>query len=141
MCFVYSITSLFHCRISIEEKKTIIVWRFVLGQSLIFGCNCGNCIVAAKDYQRAVKCYFICTESLADIDLNDPNFKYFTQVHAARCHIMHIHTVPTMAKFASRLQLALSKSATADINLTHVDIEIKMIEDVRCKVNSSFSTF
>jgi hypothetical protein len=37
-----------------------------------------------------------------------------------------------------RLQLALSKSATADINLTHVDIEIKMIEDVRCKVNSSF---
>jgi hypothetical protein len=40
-----------------------------------------------------------------------------------------------------RLQLALSKSATADINLTHVDIEIKMIEDVRCKVNSSFSTF
>jgi RNA-dependent RNA polymerase len=34
--------------------------------------------------------------------LNDPNFKYFTQVHAARCHIMHIHTVPTMAKFASR---------------------------------------
>ncbi len=102
MCFVYSITSLFHCRISIEEKKTIIVWRFVLGQSLIFGCNCGNCIVAAKDYQRAVKCYFICTESLADIDLNDPNFKYFTQVHAARCHIMHIHTVPTMAKFASR---------------------------------------
>jgi hypothetical protein len=40
-----------------------------------------------------------------------------------------------------RLQLALSKSATADINLTRVDIEIKMIEDVRCKVNSSFSTF
>ncbi|CAK9210508.1 unnamed protein product [Sphagnum troendelagicum] len=88
----------------------------------------------AKDYQRAVKCYFICTESLADIDLNDPNFKYFTQVHAARCHIMHIHTVPTMAKFASRLQLALSKSATAGINLTRVDIEVKMIEDVRCKI-------
>jgi len=40
-----------------------------------------------------------------------------------------------------RLQLALSKSATADINLTRVDIEIKMIEDVRCKVNSSFSSF
>jgi hypothetical protein len=40
-----------------------------------------------------------------------------------------------------RLQLALSKSATAGIDLSRVDIEIKMIEDVRCKVNSSFSTF
>ncbi|KAH8966338.1 hypothetical protein BDL97_03G020600 [Sphagnum fallax] len=46
---------------------------------------------------------------------------------------MHIHTVPIMAKFASRLQLALSKSTTADIDLTNANIEIKMIEDVLCK--------
>jgi hypothetical protein len=39
-----------------------------------------------------------------------------------------------MAKFASRLQLALSKSTTADIDLTNANIEIKMIEDVLCKV-------
>lgn len=56
----------------------------------------------AKDYQRAVKCFFICTESLADVDIDDPNFKYFTRIEAARCHIMHIHTVPTLPKFASR---------------------------------------
>jgi RNA-dependent RNA polymerase len=61
-----------------------------------------NALFAAKDYDRAVKCYFVCTESLADIDLEDPSFKFFTRIHAARCHIMHIHTVPIMAKFASR---------------------------------------
>jgi RNA-dependent RNA polymerase len=93
-----------------------------------------NALFAAKDYDRAVKCYFVCTESLADIDLEDPSFKFFTRIHAARCHIMHIHTVPIMAKFASRLQLALSKSTTADIDLTNANIEIKMIEDVLCKV-------
>jgi hypothetical protein len=36
--------------------------------------------------------------------------------------------------FECRLQLALSKSTTADIDLTNANIEIKMIEDVLCKV-------
>jgi RNA-dependent RNA polymerase len=35
--------------------------------------------------------------------------------------------------FECRLQLALSKSTTADIDLTNANIEIKMIEDVLCK--------
>jgi RNA-dependent RNA polymerase len=68
---------------------------------VIFGFSCDWCWTV-KDYQRAVKCFFICTESLADVDLDDPTFKYFTRIEAARCHIMHIHTVPTLPKFASR---------------------------------------
>jgi RNA-dependent RNA polymerase len=54
------------------------------------------------DYQRAVKCYFVCTEALADVDLEDPSFKYFVNMQAARCHIMHINTMVSMAKYASR---------------------------------------
>lgn len=69
---------------------------------LVFG-YCGNACCTAKDFERAVKCFFICTESLADVDLVDPNFKYFTRIEAARCHVMHIHTVPTLPKFASWL--------------------------------------
>nr|XP_024378193.1 probable RNA-dependent RNA polymerase 3 isoform X2 [Physcomitrium patens] len=81
-----------------------------------------------KDYQRAVKCIFICTESLADVDLADSNFKYFKTIEAARCHIVHIHTVPTMSKFASRLQLALSKSVTANLNWD--EIKVRQIPDI-----------
>lgn len=84
------------------------------------------------DYQRAVKCYFVCTEALADVDIEDPSFKYFVNMQAARCHIMHINTMVSMAKYASRLQLALSKSKTADIDLRTMD-EIKEIDDKLCK--------
>lgn len=92
-----------------------------------------------KDYQRAVKCFFICTESLADVDLDDPTFKYFTRIEAARCHIMHIHTVPTLPKFASRLQLALSKSATANLNWN--EIEVIEIPDILSKTLDNSGKF
>ena len=65
-------------------------------------------ILTDKDYERAVKCFFVCTESLADIDLVDPSFKYFSRIRAARCYIMHIHTVTTMPKFASRCVIQLN---------------------------------
>ncbi|KAG0560418.1 hypothetical protein KC19_10G179300 [Ceratodon purpureus] len=85
------------------------------------------------DYQRAIKCFYICTESLADVDLEDSNFKYFVNIQAARSSIMHIHTVTVMAKYASRLQLPLSKSISADIDFTAMD-EIKEIDDKLCKI-------
>lgn len=84
------------------------------------------------EYQRAIRCYFICTESLADVDLDDPYFKYFVHIHAARCHIMHIDTSTSIFRYAARLQLALSKSTTADIDLGTMD-EIKEVEDIYCK--------
>ena len=62
-------------------------------------------VYAAKDYDRAIKCFFVCTESLADIDLCDPEFKVFIRAQATRCHIMHLHTVQNMAKFAARYVL------------------------------------
>lgn len=63
------------------------------------------CVVNVKteeDYLKAVRGYFVCTESLADIDLDDPKFKYITRIHAARCHIMNIHNVSTMSSYCHR---------------------------------------
>ncbi|KAG0604472.1 hypothetical protein M758_10G174600 [Ceratodon purpureus] len=81
-----------------------------------------------EEYRRAVRGYFVCTESLADIDLNDPNFKYITRIHAARCHIMNIHNVPTMSDYCNRLQLALSLSTP--VALTIPELEFVPIDDL-----------
>ena len=86
----------------IEPRPQVNNLLFYLRNNCCFTLQPHILLYAAKDYDRAIKCFFVCTESLADIDLCDPEFKVFIRAQAARCHIMHLHTVQSMAKFASR---------------------------------------
>ncbi|WOG92878.1 hypothetical protein DCAR_0312155 [Daucus carota subsp. sativus] len=78
-----------------------------------------------------VKCYFIRTELIAHCDTKDPFNLFNKTMHEARCLFMHLHTTPTMAKYASRCSLILSQTINVEVNLDRVHIE--RIEDIPCR--------
>ncbi|KAG6545945.1 hypothetical protein Mapa_012606 [Marchantia paleacea] len=78
-----------------------------------------------------VKCYFVCTESRADADLQDPQLRQFSTIAKARCLFMHIHRTNSLFKYISRLQLMLSK--TIIVNLDWSVVTVGDLDDVRCK--------
>ncbi|KAK1360290.1 RNA-dependent RNA polymerase [Heracleum sosnowskyi] len=78
-----------------------------------------------------VKCYFIRMELIAPCNVKDPFNLLNKTMHEARCLFMHLHTTPSMAKYASRCSLILSQTIKAEINLDTVHIE--RIEDIPCQ--------
>ncbi|KAK1397076.1 RNA-dependent RNA polymerase [Heracleum sosnowskyi] len=78
-----------------------------------------------------VKCYFIRMELIAPCDVKDPFNLLNKTMHEARCLFMHLHTTPSMAKYASRCSLILSQTIKVEVNLDTVHIE--RIEDIPCQ--------
>ncbi|KAK2982311.1 hypothetical protein RJ640_027408 [Escallonia rubra] len=78
-----------------------------------------------------VRCYFVRMESLAPFDEREPYILSDKTVHEARCLFMHVHMVASMAKYAARFSLILSKTIKLPIDLASVHIE--RIEDIPCR--------
>ena len=56
-----------------------------------------------KDFSgKGVKCYFIRTDSTASNDMGQPYIFSGKSIHEARMHFMHVHTLPTLAKYMAR---------------------------------------
>lgn len=59
-----------------------------------------------KDFSgKGVKCYFIRTDSTASNDMGKPYIFSGKSIHEARMHFMHVHTLPTLAKYMARCSL------------------------------------
>ncbi|KAL6838695.1 hypothetical protein ACP4OV_031409 [Aristida adscensionis] len=79
--------------------------------------------------QTSVRCYFVCTESgwMGD----EPYILSHKTIEQSRRLFMHIHTVPTMAKYMARFSLILSKTITLDVDLS--TIHVILIDDEPCR--------
>ncbi|CAM6081635.1 unnamed protein product [Calypogeia fissa] len=84
-----------------------------------------------EKFSSSIHCYFVCTSSEAEADKKNEGFKQFKTIYEARCYIMHIHTTPNIAKYITRLQLALSQ--TQHIDLDFSTVTVKLEEDIHCK--------
>ncbi|XP_044347912.1 probable RNA-dependent RNA polymerase 3 [Triticum aestivum] len=84
-----------------------------------------------EKFSSGVKCYFLRTESGWNRD--DAYILSNKTIDEARKLFMHVHTVPTLAKYLARFALVLSKATTLlDANdLSKVNVII--IEDIPCK--------
>ncbi|KAF3326786.1 putative RNA-dependent RNA polymerase 5 isoform X2 [Carex littledalei] len=86
--------------------------------------------------KSSVKCYFVCTSSGWDRDRNN-DFLFGKTINQIRLHLMHIHTVPSLAKYISRLSLVLSKTLKLDIDLSDPELRVETIPDIHCKDGST----
>ncbi|XP_078164219.1 putative RNA-dependent RNA polymerase 3 isoform X2 [Carex rostrata] len=86
--------------------------------------------------KSSVKCYFVCTSSSWDRDQNN-DFHYGKTVNEIRHSFMHIHNVPSLAKYISRLSLVLSKTLKLDIDLSDPELKVETIPDIPCKDGST----
>ncbi|CAM0880239.1 unnamed protein product [Alopecurus aequalis] len=82
-------------------------------------------------YSSSVKCYFIRTESGWDRD--EPYMFSNKNIDEVRKSFMHIHTVPTVAKYVARFSLILSQTTTLLDADDLSNVKVKIIEDVPCK--------
>ncbi|XP_057247143.1 probable RNA-dependent RNA polymerase 3 isoform X2 [Beta vulgaris subsp. vulgaris] len=108
----------------------------VAREGIYFGQNCYR-FFAFKDGGRgekkdrtssSVKCYFVNIDNFAqsyDID---------KCIRKARSVFMHLDTLPSLSKYAARLELALSKTITLPINLDASDIHVEVISDIPCQL-------
>ncbi|KAJ3693856.1 hypothetical protein LUZ60_009336 [Juncus effusus] len=83
----------------------------------------------------SVKCYFVRSDSGWAKDYND--FLFGKSIEQIRLAFMHIHTVPTLAKYMSRLSLILSKTISLDVDLSDPNLKVEVIEDIPCKVGNT----
>ncbi|XP_074344092.1 putative RNA-dependent RNA polymerase 5 [Apium graveolens] len=78
-----------------------------------------------------VKCYFTRMELIAPCNVKDPSNLLNKTMHEARCLFMHLHTTPSMAKYASRCSLILSQTIKVEVDFDTVRIE--RINDIPCQ--------
>lgn len=78
-----------------------------------------------------MKFYFVRTESIAPSDKKATYLLERKTIHEARCLFMHIHMTSSMAKYASRFSLILSKTIKLQVDLDSVLIEV--IDDIPCR--------
>ncbi|CAA7013937.1 unnamed protein product [Microthlaspi erraticum] len=81
--------------------------------------------------EKGVKCYFIRTDSTTSNDLASPYIFSGMSIHEARMHFMHVHTLPSLAKYMARFSLILSKTKKLDVDMT--GINFKEIDDIHCR--------
>lgn len=62
------------------------------------------------EFWSSVHCYFVCTKSWADSDLQDPTFREFETIREARRCMMHIDTTTSIAKYICRWVVGLGFS-------------------------------
>ncbi|XP_013708766.2 probable RNA-dependent RNA polymerase 3 [Brassica napus] len=84
-----------------------------------------------KDFStKGVKCYFIRTGSTASYDMRNPYIFSGKSIHEARMHFMHVHTLPTLAKYMARFSLILSKTRKLEVDMS--GITFQQIDDIHC---------
>ncbi|XP_048621074.1 probable RNA-dependent RNA polymerase 5 isoform X2 [Brassica napus] len=85
-----------------------------------------------KDFSgKGVKCYFIRTDSTASNDMGQPYIFSGKSIHEARMHFMHVHTLPTLAKYMARFSLILSKTRKLEVDTN--GIAFQQIDDIHCR--------
>ncbi|KAG2259406.1 hypothetical protein Bca52824_078700 [Brassica carinata] len=85
-----------------------------------------------KDFSgKGVKCYFIRTDSTASNDMGQPYIFSGKSIHEARMHFMHVHTLPTLAKYMARFSLILSKTRKLEVDTN--GIAFHEIDDIHCR--------
>ncbi|KAL6627248.1 hypothetical protein ACP70R_030974 [Stipagrostis hirtigluma subsp. patula] len=82
-----------------------------------------------KQRNSSVRCYFIRTESGWRGD--EPYILSHKTIEDSRKLFMHIHTVPTIAKYMARFSLILSKTITLDVDLSKIDVIL--VDDEPCR--------
>ncbi|KFK40359.1 hypothetical protein AALP_AA3G363700 [Arabis alpina] len=84
-----------------------------------------------KDFStKGVKCYFIRTDSTASNDTQNPYILSGKSIHEARMHLMHVHTLPSLAKYVARFSLILSKTKKLEVDMPGITVE--KIDDIHC---------
>ncbi|KAL4317791.1 hypothetical protein GQ457_18G001060 [Hibiscus cannabinus] len=78
-----------------------------------------------------VRCLFVRFESNASVDRGKEYVLSGKTVKEARSVFMHVHTLPSMAKYMARFSLILSKSMKLEVDI--VNINFMEIEDICCK--------
>ncbi|KAL2654247.1 hypothetical protein R1flu_022375 [Riccia fluitans] len=78
-----------------------------------------------------VKCFFVCTGSMAKADKDSPQFKSYKSVTEIRSRFMHIHKTESVAKYIARMKLVLSRTMRIDLDWSVVRVITK--PDIRCK--------
>ncbi|XP_031115652.1 probable RNA-dependent RNA polymerase 5 isoform X2 [Ipomoea triloba] len=82
-----------------------------------------------------LKCYFISIVERSNIGPCEDGRRPYTfsekKINEARSQFMHVHTVPSIAKYIARFSLILSKTIKFPIDLANVDIQD--IEDIPCR--------
>ncbi|GMI94841.1 hypothetical protein like AT2G19930 [Hibiscus trionum] len=79
----------------------------------------------------SVRCLFVRFESNASIDKGKDYVLSGKTVKEARSVFMHVHTLPSMAKYMARFALILSKTMKLEVDLAN--IKFMEIEDIHCK--------
>ncbi|KAF5203871.1 RNA-dependent RNA polymerase [Thalictrum thalictroides] len=77
-----------------------------------------------------VKCYFVCLEADPFVDRKWLHTPFSMSIREARCVFMHVHGLPSVAKYMARLSLILSKTVTLEVDLAMVNVE--NIDDIYC---------
>lgn len=83
-----------------------------------------------KPWSSSVKCYFVCTESFAEVDKGSSYILSHKSIHEARCLFMHIHTVASLKKYITRFTLVLSKTIPFGRDISNV--MVSFIKDIPC---------
>ncbi|TYH60945.1 hypothetical protein ES332_D07G014600v1 [Gossypium tomentosum] len=77
-----------------------------------------------------VKCYFVRFESNAAIDDGKEYVLSGKTVQEARSVFMHVHTLPSMAKYMDRFSLILSKTMKLEVDFSN--LKFNVIKDIPC---------
>ncbi|XP_024015999.1 probable RNA-dependent RNA polymerase 5 isoform X2 [Eutrema salsugineum] len=84
-----------------------------------------------KDFStNGVKCYFIRTDSTAANDMGKAYIFSGKTINEARMHFMHVHTLPSLAKYMARFSLILSKTKKLEVDMT--GITYQEIKEIHC---------
>ncbi|KAL0702921.1 hypothetical protein Bca4012_059043 [Brassica carinata] len=84
---------------------------------------------------KGVKCYFIRTDSTSANDMGTPYIFSGKSIYEARMHFMHVHTLPSLAKYMARFSLILSKTKKLEANMAGITFE--EIDDIHCHDQNS----
>ncbi|XBI11519.1 hypothetical protein VPH35_138566 [Triticum aestivum] len=84
-----------------------------------------------KKCTSSVRCYFVRTE--CDWDKGVPYILSNRTIGDARKLFMHVHTVPSVAKYVTRFGLVLSKTITLLDGEDLSKIDVVIVDDVPCK--------
>ncbi|KAL0885518.1 hypothetical protein Bca101_009501 [Brassica carinata] len=112
-----------------NEQHTVLVLVVILFIVKVF--KDGGKEEKKKDFSgKGVKCYFIRTDSTVSNDMGKPYIFAGKSIHEARMHFMHVHTLPTLAKYMARFSLILSKTRKLEVDMN--GIAFQQIDDIHC---------
>ncbi|PPD98039.1 hypothetical protein GOBAR_DD04978 [Gossypium barbadense] len=141
MAFIFSASSM-HLGMNADIIQFILVALFNIGLGVLFNLSKristkerlfkgGGKEAKKKDRSTSpVKCYFVRFESNAAIDDGKEYVLSGKTVQEARSVFMHVHTLPSMAKYMDRFSLILSKTMKLEVDFSN--LKFNVIKDIPC---------